>query len=194
MDEIEELRKRVERLRKNREKVPIEVLKTKYKKGYEELLEEIRYLAQKILKQETLKGIQIKRGDEDIIQKIQEAIDSGKFMRQTKQALFQDFSVDEFVKIVENSHAAVMSVWIPYWQEFCCLYAAPECWEEPFPQPKIYNELTDEFLVDEDKNIWKKKPEWKSGQATIITAGACRLLAGTLENREEKEDGQTGKH
>lgn len=194
MDGIEGLKKNVERLKKNRENVPIETLKTKYKKGYTELLETIRGQATGILNRETMNGIQIRKGDKDILARIQSAMDEGQFAKQAGKAIFQHFSVDKFVEIVENARTAAMTVWIPYWQNFCCVYAAPECFEEPFPQPRIYNELTDEFLVDEEKNLWQKRPEWKSDQATIITAGACSLLAGALRDKEEKTDGQTGEH
>lgn len=194
MDGIEELKKNVDRLRKNRENVPLDVLETKYKAAYENLLAGIQAQATEILNRETMKGIWIRKADEDILNRIQNAMDKEQFAKQAGKALFQHFSVDKFVEIVENARAATMAVWIPYWKGFCCIYAAPECWEEPFPPPKIYNELTDEFLVDEEKNLWQKRPEWKSDQATIITAGACSLLAGALRDKEERQDGQTGEH
>lgn len=189
MDGIEGLKKNVERLKKNRENVPLETLKTKYKAAYEGLLTEIQSQATEILNRETMSGILIRKGDTDILARIQSAMDEGQFAKQAGKAIFQHFSVDKFVEIVENARTAAMTVWIPYWQSFCCVYAAPECFEEPFPQPKIYNELTDEFLVDEEKNFWEKRPEWKSDQATIITAGACSILAGALRDKEEKKNG-----
>ncbi len=194
MDGIEELKKNVDRLRKNRENVPLDVLETKYKAAYENLLAGIQAQATEILNRETMKGIWIRKADEDILNRIQNAMDKEQFAKQAGKALFQHFSVDKFVEIVENARAATMAVWIPYWKGFCCIYATPENWEEPFPPPKIYNELTDEFLVDEEKNLWQKRPEWKSDQATIITAGACSLLAGALRDKEERQDGQTGEH
>lgn len=189
MDGIEELKKSVERLRKNRENVPLETLKTKYKTAYEGLLTGIRDQETEILERETVNGIQIRKADKDILDQIQAAVDKGQFAKQAGKALFKEYSVDKFVEIVENARAAALDVWIPYWQGFCCIYATPENWEEPFPPPKIYNELTDEFLVDEEKNLWQKRPEWKSDQATIITAGACSLLAGAIRDKEERQDG-----
>ena len=70
MDGIEELKKNVERLKKNRENVPIETLKTKYKKGYTELLETIRDQATGILNRETMNGIQIRKEDKDVLDRI----------------------------------------------------------------------------------------------------------------------------
>lgn len=194
MDGIEGLKKNVERLKRNRENVPLETLKTKYKAAYEGLLTEIQGQATEILNRETMSGILIRKGDKDILARIQSAMDEGQFAKQAGKALFKEYSVEKFVEIVEKARAEAMAVWIPYWQGFCCIYATPENWEEPFPPPKIYNELTDEFLVDEEKNLWQKRPEWKSDQATIITAGACSLLAGALRDKEEKTDGQTGEH
>lgn len=194
MDGIEDLKKSVERLRKNRENVPLETLKTKYNAAYEELLTGIRDQATEILNRETMNGIRIRKADRDVLDRIQTAVDEGQFAKQAGESLFKEYSVEKFVEIVENARAAAMAVWIPYWQGFCCIYATPENWEEPFPPPKIYNELTDEFLVDEKKNLWQKRPEWKSDQATIITAGACSLLAEALRDKEERQDGQTGEH
>ena len=194
MDGIEELKKSVERLRKNRENVPLETLKTKYKKGYTELLETIRDQATEILNRETMNGIRIRKVDKDVLDRIQQTVDKEQFAKQAGKSLFKEYSVEKFMEIVENARAAALAVWIPYWQGFCCIYATPENLEKSFPTPKIYNELTDEFLVDEEKNLWGKKPEWKSDQATIITAGACKLLAEAFRDKEEKKDGQTGEH
>ena len=76
--------------------------------------------------------------------------------------------------MVEEIRIAVWNLWIPYWQQHCCLYAAPECFDEDGPPPKIYNDLTKEFLVD---------------QRMIITAGACHILAEGLKNKEEQDNG-----
>lgn len=50
MDKMAELEKLVLQLKRNREKVPIQELKTKYRKAYDELREAISNLATEILK------------------------------------------------------------------------------------------------------------------------------------------------
>ena len=105
MDGIEELKKNVERLKKNRENVPIETLKTKYKKGYTELLETIRDQATGILNQESMNGIQIRKADKDVLDRIQEAVVKGQFAKQAGKALFKEYSVEKFVEIVEKARA-----------------------------------------------------------------------------------------
>lgn len=90
-----------------------------------------------------------------------------------------------------RAEATIWNLWIPYWQEHCCLYASPECFEENGPPPKIYNDLTKEFLVDQEQNIWEKKPEWETESRMIITAGACHILAEGLRNKEETDGMQS---
>lgn len=186
MADVEELKTMVQKLKANREKVPKKLLETKYKKPYRELLESIQETATQILHERALAGIIIRTDDGDgIVEKIQAAIDEEQktsgIMKQISHAIFKHYDVGEFEELVEKMHSKVWNLWIPYWQEHCCLYAIPENWEEPYPPPRIYNELTDEFLVDEKENVWEEHPEWKSEQRTIITAGACHLLAGGIK-------------
>ena len=105
------------------------------------------------------------------------------------RTLYKEYSVEKFLQVVEEIRIEVWNLWIPYWQQHCCLYAAPECFDEDGPPPKIYNDLTKEFLVDQEQNIWEKKPEWESEQRMIITAGACHILAEGLKNKEEQDNG-----
>lgn len=199
MDEYEELKTKVEQLKKNREKVPLEALKTKYKKPYEDLLNRIKELASRIIHEQTLKDIVIWQDDEGnklvdaINQMIEKQQEPGGIMKRISQALYKHYDVEEFKALVEEMRITIWNMWIPYWQEHCCLYVLPENWEEPYPPPRIYNELTDEFLVDDKNGVWEKHPEWKSEQRTIITAGACHILAGAIKEGA-KEHGQTGKH
>ena len=196
----EKLKSLLETLRKNDENVPKELLQTKYKKPYRELKESIKEVADRMLNGRIREGIVIMTDESGkvLIKQIQTAIDEkGKtgVSKELSRALYKEYSLEKFLQIVEEIRTAIWNLWIPYWQEHCCLYATPECFEVDGPVPKIYNDLTDEFLVDEKKNIWEKRPEWKSEHRMIITAGACHLLAEGLKNKEEQNNGQqTGEH
>lgn len=196
----EKLKSLLETLRKNDENVPKELLQTKYKKPYRELKESIKEVADRMLNGRIREGIVIMTDESGkvLIKQIQTAIDEkGKagVGKELSRALYKEYSLEKFLQIVEEIRTAIWNLWIPYWQEHCCLYATPECFEVDGPVPKIYNDLTDEFLVDEKKNIWEKRPEWKSEHRMIITAGACHLLAEGLKNKEEQNNGQqTGEH
>ena len=183
MADTENLKELLRKLKANREKVPKELLKTKYKKPYEELLHQIQREATDRMKDIALDGILILEGDTDMVEKIQASVDEEKqgIMKQISHAVFRSYDVAEFERLAGMLHTKLWNLWIPYWQEHCCLYVLPENWEEPYPPPKIYNELTKEFLVDEENNIWEKHPEWENENRTIITAGACHLLAGNAK-------------
>lgn len=179
----EKLKLWVQRLKSNDEKVPKELLKTKYQKPYKALKDSIVKVATKILNERMIEGIIIRddAAGQNLIKQIQALIKQKQEAGQSKELgriLCKEYDTEKFLQEVEKIHTAIWNLWIPYWQEYCCIYATPENWEEPYPSPRIYNELTDEFLVDDEKNLWEKHPEWKTEQHTIITAGACRLLAG----------------
>ena len=188
----EKLKSLLETLKKNDENVPEELLKTKYKKPYRELKDSIKEAADQI----SGKRIVIKNDDagQVLIKQIQEMLEekrragTGKELGRT---LYKEYSVEKFLQVVEEIRIAVWNLWIPYWQQHCCLYAAPECFDEDGPPPKIYNDLTKEFLVDQEQNIWEKKPEWETESRMIITAGACHILAEGLKNKEEADGMQS---
>lgn len=192
----EKLKSLLETLRKNDENVPKELLQTKYKKPYRELKESIKEVADRMLNGKILDGIVIKTDEagQVLIKQIQTTLNekrnagAGKELGRT---LYKEYSLEKFLQAVEEIRIAIWNLWIPYWQEHCYLYAAPECFEENGPPPKIYNDLTKEFLVDQEQNIWEKKPEWESEQRMIITAGACHILAEGLRNKEEADGMQS---
>ncbi len=70
MDKMAELEKLVLQLKRNREKVPLNELKTKYRKAYDELREKISDLATEILRDQ-LRGIKIKADDASLIKEIE---------------------------------------------------------------------------------------------------------------------------
>lgn len=194
MTDEETLRDLTRKLKANREKVPREILTTKYKKPYEELKDRIAATMKRMVADKAFAGIKV-RSDEAgnaIVAQVQEIV--GETMPEISAAIFKRYDVDEFGEKVDNLRTAVWNQWIPYWQSFCGLYAAPECFEEPFPAPKIYNDLTGEFLVDEKTDTWEKRPEWETEKRCFITAGACHVMAQALREKEEKNNGQTVKH
>lgn len=190
----EKLKSLLETLKKNDENVPEELLKTKYKKPYRELKESIKEVADQISGRRIRQDIVIKNDEtgQVLIKQIQTTLDEKRNAGTGKElgrALYKEYSLEKFLQVVEEIRTAIWNLWIPYWQEHCCLYAAPECFEENGSPPKIYNDLTKEFLVDQEQNIWEKKPEWESEQRMIITARACHILAEGLKNKEEQDNG-----
>lgn len=157
----EKLKSLLETLRKNDEKVPKELLRTKYKKPYRELKESIKEMADRMLNDRIREGIVIKTDEagQVLIKQIQTTLDEKRNAGTGKElgrALYKEYSLEKFLQIVEEIRTAIWNLWIPYWQEHCCLYAAPECFEENGPPPKIYNDLTKEFLVDQERTSGRR--------------------------------------
>ncbi|WP_313152091.1 hypothetical protein [Lacrimispora sp.] len=63
--EISEYRSLLGTLKRNKEKVSLERLKTEYQKGYDQLTQKIRSMTREILQDEVLKGLQIERAQAD---------------------------------------------------------------------------------------------------------------------------------
>ena len=115
MDKMQEMEKLLRVLKKNRESVPLEDLKTKYKAAYEKLLEDIRQLGSEIL-QDQLEGLRIRSEDKDeILPKINQAIKDSNIYRETGRVLLA-YDLDGFKEKVQQFRSLVMSVWEPYWQ------------------------------------------------------------------------------
>ena len=79
----------LESLKRNKENVPLELLKTKYGKSYDQLREKIRSMTKEILQALVLDGLQIERSQAD--QKyleINTAIRESGIMKKASQAAF----------------------------------------------------------------------------------------------------------
>jgi hypothetical protein len=85
----------LERLKRNRENVPLELLTTKYQKSYDELKERIQAMTKGIFQDVVLSGLQIERSQAD--QKyleINTAIKESGIIKQASQAAFIQQDVD----------------------------------------------------------------------------------------------------
>ena len=87
--DMNEYQSLLERLKRNKENVSLELLTTKYRKSYDQLREKIRTMTKGILQDVTLSGLQIERSQAD--QKyleINSAIRESGIMKKASQAAF----------------------------------------------------------------------------------------------------------
>ncbi|GLB30110.1 hypothetical protein LAD12857_20330 [Lacrimispora amygdalina] len=87
--DINEYKSLLERLKRNKENVPLELLVTKYKRSYDQLKERIRAMTKEIFQDVVLSGLQIERSEAD--QKyleINSAIRESGIMKKASQAAF----------------------------------------------------------------------------------------------------------
>ena len=121
--QIEDLKGLVAKLKKNKECVPIEDLKTKYKKAYDKLKTDIKVLAEQIMEKiinEELHFINDEEGREayneiqDLVNKIGSEGESKKLGR----CLTKEYDVDGFLLRVENIRGRVMDLYAPYEERY----------------------------------------------------------------------------
>ena len=118
-----ELEKQLRTLKNNRDKVPLEILKTKYKSGYDELCKNISLTATKYTKQVILYGICIHRDylDEAILI-INSAIEESGLLRALSLAAFCKQDITEFTDLTLDLRKAIMEKLEIFYQNNTGLY------------------------------------------------------------------------
>lgn len=116
MDKMAEMEKQLRILKKNRESVPLEDLKTKYRVAYEKLLEDIRQLGSEILRDQ-MEGLRVRSDDQtEIVPKINQAIEDSGILRESGRVLLE-YDLEGFKEKVQQFRSIVLEVWEPYWKE-----------------------------------------------------------------------------
>lgn len=130
---------KVEKLKKNREKVPLEVLKTKYKIPYSALLQEIKTKTEKVLLQFLVGGLPFKKGEgsevQAFIQRVNKILAEEKAagtFREISRAVFAEYDPE---KALEVAAAKVWPrIWFeaysPYWIRHCIRQEGGDVWND----------------------------------------------------------------
>nr|WP_288825533.1 hypothetical protein [uncultured Clostridium sp.] len=88
-DRLNEYRSLLDSLKRNKGNVPLETLKTKYRKPYEQLTQSIQSMTKEILQDVALNGLQIERDEADQrYLEINSAIRESGIMKKISQAAF----------------------------------------------------------------------------------------------------------
>ena len=134
-----ELEKLLSTLKANRDKVPLNVLKTKYKKGYEELCVNIRNTTSDYVKQVALHGIRIHNDylDEGIAILEQTFKESGLLKEISKAALCKQ-NITEVTNLALKLRKTIQEALEPFYGSHTGLYITPECLENPDILPEFY--------------------------------------------------------
>lgn len=162
------------KLKLNKEKVPLDVLKTKYKAGYEKLTTDIKAEAVELIKPiatrppEWLADCKIKTEYmEEIAAAFNGIYEAGGYAKKIGTALYKHYSIEEARKLAEEINQKYREELLKIFHQKTCLYAAGPCWTEDNPEtPLIYNDLVDKFW-SEDTGEWitREKPP---GDAILI--------------------------
>ena len=135
----EELAKLLSTLKHNREKVPLDVLKTKYKKGYAALCADIKRRASDYAAKVALNGIRIHKDYlEEAVPIINGTIESSGILKQLSGAAFSRQDIAEFDSLAGTLREKILAGLEPFYEKHLALYITPECLEDPDTLPLIY--------------------------------------------------------
>lgn len=124
MDDLKKLEGLLNKLKKNRENIPEELLKTKYAKAYKALLEEIKLCAEGILKR-PLKQMPLKLDGQglQLAYEIDNLLLSKGYCEQISQSLFKSMDISLFQSITEEMFKEIKKMYLEY-KEKCNKEAA----------------------------------------------------------------------
>lgn len=92
---LNEYRYLLDRLKRNKENVPLELLTTKYQKSYDQLKEELRSMTKEILQDIVLSGLQIEQTQaKGKYMEINSAIEDSGIMEKVSYAVFRQQDAD----------------------------------------------------------------------------------------------------
>lgn len=135
----EELAKLLSTLKHNREKVSLDVLKTKYKKGYDTLCESIRRSASDYARQTALCGIRIHRDYlDEAVSIVNGTIARSGILKQLSRAAFSHQDIAEFESLALTLREKILADLESLYAKHLGLYITQECLENPDIPPMIY--------------------------------------------------------
>lgn len=121
-NQIDELKRLVERLKKNDLNVPKEELMTKYKKSYMELKNEIKKIADGLIDEILTEGLLIVKDErgykclEDISRFVEKKKDEG-IIKQCSDLIFKEYDVDKVVELAKDVKTGIDKIYSNYLEE-----------------------------------------------------------------------------
>ena len=153
-------------LKVNREKVPLDILKTEYKAGYEKLCRDLKTNGSLYAKQLTLSGI---RFHKDYIQegaeRINRIIEQSGLMKHLSKAVFVYQDIVDFEIICGKLQAEISREADAFYREHLGVLITEECLDSPDTLPMVFSMVNGCVLVD-DK--WIPKEEFSKKQQNTI--------------------------
>lgn len=143
----------------------METLKTKYKKPFDQLRQDIAQTASAYVKEVTLKDIRIRKDFfEEARPLIENAIRQSGLLKQISAAAFRRQNLEEIDALSLELKDQINNALKPFYDNHLCLYLTPECFAEPAKPPEIYNEASGCISRDGTWVPWEIK-----GDAILLT-------------------------
>ena len=137
-------------LKHNRDKVPLSVLKTKYKTGYENLCQSINTTATDYVKRIILSSIRIHKDfTEESISIIESTIKNSGLLKQLSNAAYTKQDITEFTNLAFALRQVVLDALQPFYDSHTVLLCTPECMDNPNTPLIPYCLVNNYILIDE---------------------------------------------
>ena len=145
-------------LKLNREKVPLDILKTKYKKGYESLCQELKTTGSQYAKQLTLSGIRFHKDYmQEGAERINRIIEQSGLMKQLSKAVFVYQDIVDFEIICGKLKTEISREADVFYREHLGILITEECLVSPDASPMVFSLVNGCILVDDN---WIPKEEF----------------------------------
>lgn len=167
--EREELRttlvNHLETLRRNLQVVSMEVLKTKYKKPFDALRQDICKAATAYTHFLVFDGMRIKhKYFDEAVPYIDTAVKQTKRLKQISDAAFHRQDIDEIESLALALRKEIEAALQPFYMRHMCLYVTPECFDDPPKTPEVYNDATACVWRD---GTWQLLEDTSEGLGTV---------------------------
>lgn len=178
MEQAEKITVLLEKYRKNRENVPLEVLQTKYKDAYEKLRAEIKAEALAIIKPIAAslpEWLESQKVNQEYIEEIAATFNQiyadGGYAKKIGQALYKQYSIEEARQLAREINQQYKEALLRLFHSKTCLYTTAENWDPENPlTPRIYNALVDKFW-NEEKGEWISENKPKGTALLLFITG-----------------------
>lgn len=134
------LEKLTDTLKRNRENVPLEVLKTKYKKGYDALSKDLSRTVSGYILLKVLHDVQIHIDfQEPVMQLINRTTEQSRFLQQISHAIFEKQDLEECDRLAEQLRQKILDELEIFCLQHIVLILTEECLENPQILPQLYS-------------------------------------------------------
>lgn len=148
--------KQLNTLKLNREMVPLNVLKTEYKKGYEKLCKDLKFTGTKYAKQLTLTEIRFqKEYVQEGADRINRIIEQSGLMRQLSKAIFSEQNIDHFEALCSELRLKIQNEANLFYREHLGLFITEDCLLSTNSLPMVFSFVNGCVLI-EDKWVPKE--------------------------------------
>ena len=154
----------------------MEVLKTKYKKPFDALRQDICKAATAYTRFLVFDGMRIKhKYFDEAVPYIDTAVKQTKRLKQISDAAFQRQDIDEIESLALALRKEIEAALQPFYMGHMCLYVTPECFDDPPKTPEVYNDATACVWRMVHGSFWRIPAKVPALCSIQIQGGSCRM-------------------